>query len=225
MPFWLDRENPPKVARATVYRDGVPTTVYHSWDESLPIETAQTDDGRLWRDLWEKNPMQRFGSYVVRAALRRAFREVIGDRVEPDEDAPKVPAKDELRVVASTDWDSLLREALTVVEIDTVWRNMRGARARTGEREVAYNARRSELAAAEWEPAEDDPGATTAMTNDEYQTSGTSMSGVIGSFEPAALHEMLAAVEPTHQGRAPQDHLPSNRAARRAAARKKGSKR
>lgn len=186
-PYWLDKQNPPALARAAVWRDDVPTTVYVSWDESLPIETAQTDDGRLWRDLWEKNPMQRFGSYALRTALRRAFREVIGDRVEPDEDAPKVPGKD-TEPAAPRDWLYEMTMSRDVYDLDALWREMRAHHARTPKLEVEYKALRETLTAAEWEPAE----------------------------------TIAKDTAPEIKRPAPQDHLPSNRAERRAAAKRKG---
>lgn len=98
-PYWLDAETPPAVARATVHRDGVPTTVYAVWREVRPSESAPlTDTGRRWCDIWDEQPMQRLGSYVVRAAIARAFRDVIGDRREPGES--RVPVgEDPPRVV------------------------------------------------------------------------------------------------------------------------------
>lgn len=76
-PLWLAAD-PPSAARVTVYRNDVPTTVYQSWEESVPA----VDE---WRELWMLKPMKLFGAYTARAALRRAFRDVIGDRREPDE--------------------------------------------------------------------------------------------------------------------------------------------
>lgn len=71
----------PIAARATVWRDGVETTVYVSWAESEPEDEA-------WRELRGRKPMQVFGAYAIRAALRRAFRDVIPDRPESDEKTP-----------------------------------------------------------------------------------------------------------------------------------------
>ena len=82
VPLWL-HEEPPAAARATVRRDGVPTVVFRRWVEALPGDMVTTADGRLWRDIWEANPTERFESYVLRAALARAFADVIGDRPEP----------------------------------------------------------------------------------------------------------------------------------------------
>ena len=93
VPLWLPEE-PPVAARATVRRDGVPTVLIRKWREALPGETVQTADGRLWRDIWEANPTERFESYVLRAALARAFADVIGDRPEPGK--PRVAASEDL---------------------------------------------------------------------------------------------------------------------------------
>ncbi|ONI62657.1 hypothetical protein CSIV_14375 [Microbacterium sp. CSI-V] len=82
VPLWL-HDGPPAAARATVRRDGIPTVVFRRWVEALPGETVLTNDGRLWRDIWEANPTERLESYVLRAALGRAFADVIGDRPEP----------------------------------------------------------------------------------------------------------------------------------------------
>lgn len=80
--LWL-REEHPAGARATVRRDGIPTIVERPWREARPGEEALTDTGRRWIDIWEENPTERFESYVLRAALARAFADVIGDRPEP----------------------------------------------------------------------------------------------------------------------------------------------
>ncbi|MDR6098264.1 hypothetical protein [Microbacterium sp. SORGH_AS_0454] len=82
VPLWLHTE-PPVAARATVRRDDVETVVYRRWVEAIPGETALTDDGRRWCDIWEANPTERLESYVLRAALARAFADVIGDRPDP----------------------------------------------------------------------------------------------------------------------------------------------
>lgn len=191
-PFWFG-EQPPKVARATVHRDGIPTTVYAVWDESLPVDTAQAEDGRLWRDIWLAKPVQRFGSFVIRKALARAFREVVGDRIEPDEDAPRVAPPQPV----ARDWAAEYRAATTVDELYGLRRAARAARENTLELEGIYNAARDELIAAEWAPAE-----TPELSPDE-------LARHVAFFGPDRP-------EPT-------DHLPpANRAARRAEARKKG---
>lgn len=82
VPLWLS-DTPPAAARATVRRDGVETVVYRRWVEALPGDESLTDTGRRWVDVWLENPTERFESYVLRAALARAFADVIGDRPDP----------------------------------------------------------------------------------------------------------------------------------------------
>ncbi|WP_144834071.1 hypothetical protein [Microbacterium sp. BH-3-3-3] len=88
VPLWLNDE-PPAGARATVRRDGVETIVIRRWVEALPGEEALTDTGRRWQDIWLENQTERFESYVLRAALARAYPDVIGDRF--DMGKPRVP--------------------------------------------------------------------------------------------------------------------------------------
>lgn len=88
VPLWLS-EDYPAGARVTVKRDGVPTPITRRWVEALPGEEALTDTGRRWMDVWLDNPTERFESYVLRAALARAFPDVIGDRY--DVGKPRVP--------------------------------------------------------------------------------------------------------------------------------------
>lgn len=205
-PFWLGAE-PPRVARATVHRDGVPTTVYVVWDESLPVETAMTDDGRRWRDLWIEQPTKRFGSFALRTALRRAFREVVGDRIEPDEDAPTVADV----APAPRDWAAEYAAATTVVDLDGIRRDCRAARENTVLLQDLWSERRAELAAAAWEPA------GPAVKEPAHEVGATVLSG-----DELARHHAFFGHEP----KAPQDHQPpQNRAARRAGARKKGGRR
>jgi len=215
LPFWSG-DVPPTVARATVHRDGVPTTVYVSWDESLPAEDS-------WRALWERKPMKLFGAYVLRAALRRAFRDVIGDRREPDEKpAPGEPSAEPVEVGwdAGLDWDEALHAAPNIVELDKVWAKMRHARARTGAREVAYKARHAELIAAEWtpgpviDPAIDLSPEEAIRSRAFFPETGDSPA----PFAPVPARRVdsgASAVRP--DVRVPQDYKhPLNRAARRA---------
>lgn len=186
----------PPFARATVHRKGVaaPTVIVVAWDESVPADEE-------WRALWERKPMKLFGSFALRSAIRHAFRDVVGDLAGPDEDrtGPTVGAPPADR----TDWDTQLADAPDVTALDLVWKDMRTARARTGAREAAYKAHRSALIDAEWAPVDDRP--MLAINNGPMLT-------------PEATEQIGAA----RAGRAPQDHLPGNRAERRAAARKKG---
>ena len=144
-----------------------------------------------WRELWERKPMKLFGSFALRSAIRHAFRDVVGDLAGPDEDRTGPTAGAPARAEDEPDWDGMLANAPLVEELDEVWAQMRTARARTGAREKAYRERRAALAAAEWEP------------------------GPAIAVEPSTIDDA-----PTRP--ATLDHLPpSNRAERRAAARKK----
>lgn len=184
-PFWIGDE-PPKVARVTVHRDGIPTEVYVAWDEAFPAEES-------WRSLWLAKPMKLFGAYVVRAALRRAFRDAIGDRREPDEQlpAPKTVAE------TTRDWDAEILAATTADAVNALHVEMKQHRVMTVAREIALGEQLRKAAADAWDLPIDLP-----PTPDE-----------------TAPAEKPARPET-------RDHLPpTNRAARRANARKKGSRR
>lgn len=86
--LWL-AEGYPAGARVTVWRDGIAFPKTRRWVEALPGEEALTDTGRRWQDIWLENPTERFESYVLRAALARAYPDVIGDRF--DMGKPRVP--------------------------------------------------------------------------------------------------------------------------------------
>jgi hypothetical protein len=76
----------PALARATVHRKGVrPVVVVIRWNEALPAVEP-------WRTLWEMKPTTLFGAFALRAAYRRAFRDVIGDHHAPDEHHEEVTA-------------------------------------------------------------------------------------------------------------------------------------
>lgn len=212
-------EDPPAFARATVHRKGVkiPSTAVIAWAESLPA----VDD---WRALWERKPMTLFGASAKRAAIRHGFREVIGDRRDPDEIDPNGPTIGATPAPTDrTDWDTQLAEAPDVDALDLVWKDMRADRARTAARELTYHARRTEFVAAAWEPAE--PARPAVVVGGRRTGRGQRMQAFIA--EQAAEPVPDAAVKETaHEVRrpVPQDHLPGNRAQRRAASRRKGRK-
>jgi hypothetical protein len=135
-PVW-SADEPPKYGRATVYRDEIPTSVYVSWDESIPA----VDD---WRELWLRKPMKLFGAYTLRTALRRAFRDIIGERIEPDEtpDLPGSPAT----VSADRDWIAELAEATTPEAVKQLHTDAKASRAVTVELEREFRKRIQTLA-------------------------------------------------------------------------------
>lgn len=80
VPVWLS-ENPPAAVRTAIVRDGVTTDEYRSWAESRPAD----DEGR---ERWDANPSTFLRAFTERAALRRAFADVIVGR----RDAPSEPS-------------------------------------------------------------------------------------------------------------------------------------
>ena len=106
-------------------RDGVLTERYVVWAESLPAEES-------WRALWLAKPTKLFGAYADRSVLRRAFRDAIGDRREPDEQtAPLAPAE------PARDWDAEIPTAVTADAVHELHAQMKRARAVTVAREAA----------------------------------------------------------------------------------------
>ncbi|MER7522600.1 hypothetical protein ABTZ44_07500 [Microbacterium oxydans] len=181
----------PIAARARVHRAGwaEPTHAPELWDEVVPA-----DEG--WRALWLARPHVLFGAHTLRAALRRTFADVLGDRREPDDldalPAPTPssphPASDDAEAI---DWIARVDAAKTVAELNEVRAEARMARAVTLPLKQRMDARRDEISGDAW--------AT-----------------------PAAGEQALAAPK----RREPQDYRPSeNRATRRKAARKKGGRR
>lgn len=124
---WLPSEGYlfPALARATVYRKGVdrPVVAVVRWDEAVPADAD-------WRGLWERKPIALFGAFAKRAALRPAFRDVIGDRREPDEaiDAPAA-------VSTGRDWLAELADCDTPKAVRALHADAKSARAVTVELE------------------------------------------------------------------------------------------
>ena len=133
--LWLATD-PPKGARVTVHRNDVPTTVYVSWDESLPADDE-------WRALWLRKPMKLFGAYTLRTAIRRAFREVVGDRREPDEETGDPWAA----LPEPRDWPLEMGVAADEAEVLALHAEAKRARAVTPPLELAFRARLAEVRA------------------------------------------------------------------------------
>lgn len=200
LPYWIDTE-PPVLARATVLRDGIETVRLQVWAESLPAEES-------WRALWQLKPTKLFGAYADRAALRRAFRDAIGDRREPDEQTPQ-PA-----VASDRDWAAEITAAQSAEAVNTLHAEMKAARAVTVALERALRARLAELSTERIVLAASGGGKGDAVAD--------AWTPADGEWPPPAPErsDSAAAVRP-----APRDYLPPvNRAARRAATRKKGGR-
>ncbi|KQR90991.1 MAG: hypothetical protein J0I33_13845 [Microbacterium ginsengisoli] len=98
-PWWLGDE-PPQLVRVTVWRNGIQTQVYRAWQESLPVDP-------VWQELWRARPMTFFGASGIRAALRRAYRDVIGDHRQADDvepDAPEAVTPEAVAPAPQHDW-------------------------------------------------------------------------------------------------------------------------
>lgn len=139
---WLpDAENDhPALARVRIFRreDTRPTTVVVRWDEALPADED-------WRALWLRKPTTLFGAFTYRTGLRRAFRDVIGDRREPDElDAPTAPTP----AAAPRDFAAELETTKTPEDVQQLHAAAKKARAVTVPLETAIRRRLSELTAA-----------------------------------------------------------------------------
>lgn len=124
---WLPSEghDHPALARATVYRKGVerPVVVIVRWDEAVPVDAD-------WEQLWRRKPIALFGAFTIRAALRRAFRDVIGERREPDEQDGLTPPP-----VADRDWLADLAAAETEDSVKAIHAEAKAARVVTVELE------------------------------------------------------------------------------------------
>lgn len=181
----------PIAARARVHRAGwaEPTHAPELWDEVVPAD-------EVWRALWLARPHVLFGAHTLRAALRRTFADVLGDRREPDDldalptqSAPsQAPTRDEDEPI---DWFARVNDAKTLDALNAVRAEARMARAVTLPLKQRMDARREEIGGDAWAtPAARETPSTVAKR------------------------------------REPQDYRPSeNRAARRKAARKKGARR
>jgi hypothetical protein len=135
----------PLLARGVVHREGVtvPTSVVIVWGESVPTEPE-------WADLWARKPHALFGAAVVRATLRRAFRDAIGDRAEPTESGPIAPSKRGAELTPSTrDWLAEIEAAQTPDAVNAIKADARAARAVTIPIEKALRARLAEVKAAQ----------------------------------------------------------------------------
>jgi hypothetical protein len=172
-PVWTktDAFEFPAFARARVHRVGVEHAdwQYVSWAESIPA----VDD---WRALWERKPMKLFGAYAQRSAIRHAFRDVIGDRRDPDEVDPAAPLTAPVPA-PERDWDADLENASTVEQLTEVWAAARTARARTAPREVVFERRLAQLEQVEsdaWgEPGTPAPRPTRPVLRDHLPASSS----------------------------------------------------
>lgn len=139
----------PIAARARVHRAGwaEPTHAPELWDEVVPAEEG-------WRALWLARPHVLFGAHTLRAALRRTFADVLGDRREPDDlDALPAPATrqtPEPDDAEAIDWLARVNGATTIEELNAVRTEARLARAVTLPLKQRMDARRDEIGGDAW---------------------------------------------------------------------------
>lgn len=155
---WLPGEGAvgPALARATVKRlvvtygrddtviatETVPTTVVVRWAEYYP----EQDDAAAKR--WAKLATIMLRKVAIMLALRTAFRDVLGGRLEPAEMDQAIEAP------AERHWPTEVAACTTVAEVEALYAEARAARAMTPTLigltlEKAFKARRAELIEAE----------------------------------------------------------------------------
>lgn len=163
----------PIAARARVHRAGwaEPTHAPELWDEVVPA-----DEG--WRALWLARPHVLFGAHTLRAALRRTFADVLGDRREPDDlDALPAPATrqtTEPDAAEAIDWLARVNGATTIDELNAVRTEARLARAVTLPLKQRMDARRDEIGGDAWATpaaAEQTPAAPKRREPQDYRPS------------------------------------------------------
>lgn len=209
--FHVDRE-PPIAARVIVTRVGQePRKITIGWAE---YEQQESNDPE-WNELRARKPMAIFGSEVERHAYRVVFADILAPLLESgparidastyadDASAPTDPT--------ARDWAAEIDAAQTVLDIDTIDRDARAARAfRPDAAGTALHrqmrAKRKALT-----------GDATAV--DEWAPAPGPSENAQGPAAPERASEVQAGI------RRPQDHLPGNRETRRAAKRKSGRRR
>lgn len=192
----------PPLARATVHRKGVkvPTVVVVPWDEAVPADSD-------WAGLWDAKPHLLFGAFAARSALRRAFRDVIGDRREPDE--TQALSVSTSGVAPLRDWEAELMACTTVDQVNALWADIRAARAMTVPLEFACREKRIALGIAdpstvrkptlfvknltEQEASEIEEEGALEKVVSALQQSTPSLSAASSVVSPAVVAQIVAA--------------------------------
>ena len=208
----------PEFARVEVFRKDVriPTKVTIRWDEQVP----RADE--FWAGKWVGAPMRHFGRTARMVGYRQTFRELLGDIVIEDEgDDRALPdaAPEADAATAVRDWAAEIADAESSTLLDAIEKDGRAARIFTPDKagtdlHRALRARRREIAAAVATSAWEAPAVAASAEVPE----------VVADEETRTATGALRSRD--RKPGMPQDFLPpANRAARRAAARKKGGKR
>lgn len=208
----------PTFARVTVYRKGVRvgTRVTIRWDEQRPRENEE------WAAKWDAAPTRHFGRTARMVAFRQTFRDILGDIQLEDEERGKT----EPPVEPERDWVREFALARTVEEINEVHAAAMAVRAYKPEKSAGLDiARRNRIRQLQ-DPERTFTGLAAEVVaemdairqefDDAWKPAPGPSPDVQGPATPERLAELNASI------RRPQDHLPGNRAERRARTKKKG---
>lgn len=212
------KPEPPLLARVIITRAGQqPREIVVSWAEYEKQEQSAPD----WNATRAEKPMTIFGSEVERHAYRVVFADILAPLLDDRPAATVDPAPwDAPAKPAQRDWAAEIEAAQTILDIDTIDREARAVRAFRADAEgtaLHRQLKAKRKALAENAPAEDAwaPGSGAADT-------GANLLANLERFTDAqAAGRVRADATPTGIRR-PQDHLPGNRASRRASKRKGG---
>ncbi|MDF2046211.1 hypothetical protein P2P98_08575 [Microbacterium sp. Kw_RZR3] len=206
----------PEFARVTVYRKGVriPTTVTIRWDEQRPRENEE------WAAKWDAAPTRHFGRTARMVAFRQTFRDILGDVSIEDEERTTRPTPETQAPVE--DWAALIEAAEDLENLDAIDKAARAVKAFTPDKAGTdlhrqLRAKRKALTEAAWEPK--GAGSLGSGHSPSVETVNEREDSV-GSVEDTSTHLIH---EPAPRP-ATLDHLPGNRATRRAQKRKTGKR-
>lgn len=217
----------PQFARVSVYRKDVrlPATVTIRWDEQRPRENEE------WAAKWDAAPTRHFGRTARMVAFRQTFRDILGDVSIEDEERTTGPAPEP--EAPARDWFFDIATSMDADELDAVVAEAKNAVAFTADAagtrlDRAHKLRRRELTSV---LALDVTGSALAIVADmakiRKDLAADQWSPAPGPSENAqgpATPERLTELNEMVARPRPQDHLPGNRASRRAK-KKRGGRR
>ncbi|MDR6691367.1 hypothetical protein J2X55_002279 [Microbacterium sp. 1154] len=218
---------PPIAARVVITRRGhSPREVIIGWDEYEAQDQTDPD----WNATRALKPMTIFGSEVERHAYRVTFADILAPLLAAAPAAPDDgPAPWETAARPTRDWFAEFALARSIEEIDALHVEARAAQAYSVKDSARLDmARRNRRRQIE-DPSRAFEGAAAAVVAemDEIRRADDADVWAPGPSEnpqgPAAAERLAELNEMVARPR-PQDHLPSNRAGRRAQKRK-GSRR
>jgi len=212
----------PEFARVTVYRKDVriPTTVTIRWDEQRPRENEE------WAAKWDAAPTRHFGRTARMVAFRQTFRDILGDVSIEDEERTTGPAPE--AETPERDWLTEFALARTVEAVTEVHAECHKAKAYTTSNNLDV-ARRNRIRQLE-NPAREFTGIAAEMVQRmdairaEFDAAWEPAPGPSDNAQGPATPERLAELNEMVTRPRPQDHLPGNRASRRAK-KKRGGRR